>query len=313
MSLLVPLSETTFTDASNVSDINQDEDNKSENEKNINIDDESNDNSDNGDMEKILIETEKNLEKIMQINSETFDKLANKLQLSSLKQFKQFKQLKQSSEKFKIDNTTTTNNNNNNNNTTNNEDTSKEKDIMKYNEHKSNAVNGFTGVSSSIAGSLSIVDSKDEQDKNSESHDLKSFSMTDMYIDYVKEYHEIPSFEQFKQHAYKEAKHIFSNPPNLPQSLKTLLVQEKEKKHERHMYKSGAATDAASTAQVDEHEFTKIHSSKVLHAPLTTPSSGVMQDEKEKEHENGNNLIVKDCNNDLRVDEANNETKDESS
>ena len=64
-----------------------------------------------------------------------------------------------------------------------------------------------------------MVDSKAD-------HDSKSFSMIDIYMDYVKEYHEIPSFEQFKQFAnqkkisivYKEAKHIFSNPPNLPQS-----------------------------------------------------------------------------------------------
>ena len=106
--------------------------------------------------------------------------------------------------------------------------------------------------------------------------------MIDIYMDYVKEYHEIPSFEQFKQFAgkknisvvYKEAKEIFLIRPNLPASLER-LVEEKEKQHKRH------ATDAALSAQVYEHEFAKIHSSKALHTPPA--SSGIMQDEKEKE------------------------------
>ena len=169
MSLLVPCE--TLTDVSDVSDmshVKQDE-NKTENETNG---DELNNNSDN-DIQKILIETEKNLEKIIKINSTTFDKLVNQFQLSLLKQ------LKHSLEKLKIDNS----------NNTNSENESKDMEMIEYNEHKSNTdnlnvnynatdgsilgdadnltvvsgatgitgVTGFTGVSS-IAASLSIVD-----------------------------------------------------------------------------------------------------------------------------------------------------------
>ena len=121
MSLLVPLSETTFTDACDASDINQNNENKRENEKNINNNDELNSNCDNGDIQKILIETEKNLEKIIKLNSETFDKFMNQSQLSWFNQ---------SSEKLKMND-----NNNNNNNS------SPEIAIMEYKEDKSNTFN----------------------------------------------------------------------------------------------------------------------------------------------------------------------------
>ena len=78
-----------------------------------------------------------------------------------------------------------------------------------------------TGVQSSVVAPLSMVDRKAE-------HDSNTFSMTDIYLDYVKEYHEILSSEQFKQF-----EQTFSNPPNLPESSQR-LVQEKKRQHKTH-------------------------------------------------------------------------------
>ena len=150
-------------------------------------------------------------------------------------------------------------------------------------------------------------------------HDSKSFSVTDIYMDYVKEYHKIQSFEQFRRFAdekkisvvYKEAKQIFSNRSNLDESLQR-FVQTKKARRKNH---KSCATDAVSTAQVDKHELETIHSDKALHTQRLL--SAIMQDEKEREKErendnnnkeknneskqNRNNLIFQDCNNNLYV------------
>ena len=101
MSLLVPSSETILTDVSDVCDIYHE-----------NNDDKLKNNCSN-DIEQLLIETEKNLKKIMKIKNPTFDKLMNQLELSLLKQ------LKHALEKLKIDNN---NNNNSNDNNMQNQD-----------------------------------------------------------------------------------------------------------------------------------------------------------------------------------------------
>ena len=121
---------TDVSDTSDASDINQNQTRKGNSENQSQSDNFCNDGS-NSKIKKILIETEKNLETITKIiDSETFDKLVNQLELSLLKQ------LKQALKQLKINESTLMDNNSNINN-----ENEKQTDMNEYYEHKSNTYN----------------------------------------------------------------------------------------------------------------------------------------------------------------------------